>query len=33
MNTMEAICSRKSVRSYNGKNITQAELEQILKAA
>ena len=33
MNTMDAICSRKSVRSYNGKNITQAELEQLLKAA
>ena len=33
MNTMDAICSRKSVRSYSGKNITQAELEQILKAA
>ena len=33
MNTMETICSRKSVRSYNGRNITQAELEQILKAA
>ena len=33
MNTMEAICSRKSVRSYTGENITQAELEQLLKAA
>ena len=33
MNTMDAICSRKSVRSYNGKNITEAELKQILKAA
>ena len=33
MNTMEAICSRKSVRSYNGGSITQAELEQLLKAA
>ena len=33
MNTMETICSRKSVRSYNGENITQAELEQLLKAA
>ena len=33
MNTMETICRRKSVRSYNGRNITQAELEQLLKAA
>ena len=33
MNTMDAISSRKSVRSYNGKNITEAELKQILKAA
>ena len=33
MNTMEAICSRKSVRCYNGKNISEAELKQLLKAA
>ena len=33
MNTMDAICSRKSVRSYTGENITEAELKQILKAA
>ena len=33
MNTMEAICSRKSIRSYNGKNISEAELKQLLKAA
>ena len=33
MNTMEAICSRKSVRSYTGESITQVELEQLLKAA
>ena len=33
MNTMDVICSRKSVRSYTGENITQAELEQLLKAA
>ena len=33
MNTMDAICSRKSVRSYTGENISEAELKQILKAA
>lgn len=33
MNTMDAICSRKSVRSYTGENITEAELKQLLKAA
>ena len=33
MNTMDAICSRKSVRSYNGISITKTELEQLLKAA
>ena len=33
MKTMEAICSRKSVRSYTGESITQVELEQLLKAA
>lgn len=33
MNTMETICSRKSVRSYTGENITAEELEVILKAA
>ena len=33
MNTMDAICSRKSVRNYTGENITEAELKQILKAA
>lgn len=30
---METICSRKSVRSYTGENITAEELEVILKAA
>ena len=33
MNTMEAICSRKSVRSYTGESITAEELSTILKAA
>ena len=33
MNTMETICSRKSVRSYTGESITQEELDTILKAA
>lgn len=33
MNTMETICSRKSVRSYTGENITAEELSTILKAA
>ena len=30
---METICSRKSIRSYTGENITAEELEVILKAA
>ena len=30
---IETICSRKSVRSYTGENITAEELEVILKAA
>lgn len=33
MNTFETICSRKSVRSYTGENITSEELEKILLAA
>lgn len=33
MNTMETICSRKSVRSYTGESITAEELSTILKAA
>lgn len=33
MNTFEAICSRKSVRSYTGENLTQEELKKILTAA
>ena len=33
MTTMETICSRKSVRSYTGENITVEELNLILKAA
>ena len=33
MTMMETICSRKSVRSYTGENITAKELEVILKAA
>ena len=33
MNTMDTICSRKSIRTYNGENITETELNQLLKAA
>ena len=33
MTMIETICSRKSVRSYTGENITAEELEVILKAA
>lgn len=33
MNTFDNLFSRRSIRSYNGKNITDAELGQILKAA
>lgn len=33
MNTMETICSRKSVRNYTGESITVEELDTILKAA
>ena len=33
MNTMETICSRKSIRSYTGENITAEELSVILKSA
>ena len=33
MNTMETICSRKSVRNYTGVSITTEELDTILKAA
>lgn len=33
MTTMEAIFSRRSIRSYTGEKITEDELQQILKAA
>lgn len=33
MNTMETICSRKTIRSYTDENITADELNVILKAA
>ncbi|MCD8311847.1 MAG: nitroreductase family protein [Firmicutes bacterium] len=33
MNTLETICTRKSVRSYTGESLTDDELERILKAA
>ena len=33
MNTLDTIYSRKSVRSYTGEAITEAELNEILKAA
>lgn len=33
MNTLEAIYSRRSIRNFNGKAITENELAEILKAA
>ncbi len=33
MNTMEAICSRRSVRTYTGEQVTSEELNTILRAA
>lgn len=33
MNTFENLFSRRSIRTYNGENITESELNQILKAA
>lgn len=33
MNTFENLYSRRSIRTYNGENITEAELNEILKAA
>ncbi len=33
MNTFENLFSRRSIRTYNGENITETELSQILKAA
>lgn len=33
MNTFENLYSRRSIRSFNGENITEAELSEILKAA
>lgn len=33
MNTMETICSRKSIRSYTGEQIPEEQLKKILKAA
>lgn len=33
MNAMDLICSRKSIRSYTGENITDAELKTLLTAA
>ena len=33
MNTFDNLFSRKSIRAYNGESITEAELNQILKAA
>lgn len=32
MNTLDTICSRKSIRSYTGESITEEELNKILKA-
>lgn len=33
MNTFDNLFSRRSIRTYNGENLTEAELAQILKAA
>lgn len=33
MNTFDNLFSRRSIRTYNGENITEVELNQILKAA
>lgn len=33
MNTLETICARKSIRSYTGEQITEEQLNHILKAA
>lgn len=33
MNTFENLYSRKSIRTYNGENVTESELNEILKAA
>lgn len=33
MNTLETIYSRKSVRNFNGKSISELELQEILKSA
>lgn len=33
MNTLETIYSRKSIRAFNGENINENELKEILKAA
>ncbi len=33
MNTFDNLFSRRSIRAYNGESITEAELNQILKAA
>ena len=33
MNTIETICARKSVRTYTGEQITEEQLNTILKAA
>lgn len=33
MNTLKTIYSRKSIRSFNGKSVTEAEIREILKAA
>ena len=32
MDTLQTICSRKSVRSYTGEPVSEADLEEILKA-
>lgn len=33
MNTMDTICKRRSVRSYTGEQITEEQLDTVLKAA
>lgn len=33
MNTLDALYSRRSIRNFNGESLTEAELQEILKAA
>lgn len=33
MNTLEAICSRRTIRNFNGESISETQLKEILKSA